>query len=179
MEERIDSNKLFMETAILFSKRSTCLRKQVGGVLVKDGRIVSTGYNGVPSGQEHCSKYFKDYFSNKKFPELHEENNELLDYDEEFQKWIKSKEFYDIHREFSIYELHCEQNIISRAGINGVNTKDTSLYITLSPCLSCATLLYSARINFIIYLEKYDRDDKGIKFLNNNNIPCLHYKEGD
>ena len=56
MNKRISREELFMEVAILFSKRATCVRGQVGAVLVRDNRIVSTGYNGTPSGMKHCSE---------------------------------------------------------------------------------------------------------------------------
>jgi dCMP deaminase len=139
---------IFMETAINFANRSTCTRIKVGAVLVKNDRIVSTGYNGVPKGMIHCEDYFKE--------------NEYTD---------------EKHREFSIkYELHAEQNLLAEALKNNINPEGGKVYLTLSPCGMCAKLLLATGIKEVYYLEEYDRDVSGIELLNSNNIICKKYK---
>lgn len=181
---RIPTDELFMNVAKLFSDRSTCSRKQVGGVLIKDGRIIATGWNGVPSGKKHCIDHFKAYFvEQNKFQLLRNlintSNKQLHVCDDliesKFLEWTKSGEFYDLHSKFSKNELHCEENIVSFSAKHGISTLNTSLYITLSPCISCAKLLYSAGISEVVYLEEYDRDIIGINFLNNNKISCRKF----
>jgi len=161
---RIKEDTLFIEITKLFSKRSTCIRKKVGCIIVKDGRIISTGYNGALSGNEHCSEYFSRYFLNDVFRK-----------EDKFEDWIKTEEFYNLHREFSIYENHAEINCIAYAAKNGMNINNSILYVTISPCLDCAKLIASSGIKSVIYLEEYDRDKKGIEYLNNNNIKCEQY----
>ena len=140
---------IFMETAKLFATRSTCKRVKVGAVLVKDGRIISTGYNGTPSGVIHCEDHFE-----------HNEYNSNL------------------HAEFSKkYELHAEQNVLAQALKNGVNIENSMLVQTLSPCSQCSKLILASGIKTVIYLEKYDRDVDGISFLLNNGVKCKQFDE--
>lgn len=140
---------IFMQTAVLFSRLSTCARLSVGGVLVKNERIVSTGYNGTPSGIIHC----KDYFLGVSYEELQEKHADFS------------------HR----YELHCEQNILMECLKNQVTTKGAVLYITISPCSYCAKLLIAADIKGVFYLDEYDRDITGIKLLEECGIFCKKY----
>jgi len=151
----------FLEIAKLMSEHSTCTRVQVGGVLVKAGRIISTGYNGVASKQLECKQFFK---------ELHNEMN----IDEKFEDFIKSKEFSDMHRDFSIHnELHAEQNIIGYAARNGVNTSDSTIYLTCSPCTQCAKLLIASGVVRVVYAEIYNRtSDDGLPLLKQCKIAC-------
>ena len=140
----------FMKTAIMFAEMSTCARKQVGGVLVKNNRIVSTGFNGSPKGLLHCT----DNFLGRE-----------IDLDSEE------------HRKFSDkYELHCEQNILIECIKNQILTEGTVLYLTLSPCSQCAKLIYAAGIKAVYYLEKYDRDTSGIDFLNEIGVFCSKFE---
>ena len=162
--KRIKPDELFIETAKLFSKRSTCLRKQVGCVIVKDGRIISTGYNGTMSNQQHCSEYFAKYFLQDEYRNA-----------DTFEQWINSEEFYNLHRDFSIFENHAEVNCIAFAVKNGININNSIAYVTLSPCLDCAKLIISSGIKKVIYLEKYDRDDRGINYLIKNDVECVQF----
>jgi len=134
-----------MDIAKNFAKQSTCISKQVGGILVKDGRIIYSGYNGVPCGKAHCNEIFSKNFDR-----------------EEHHQWS------------NINELHCEQNIISGCAKNGIITNDTDLYVTLSPCMYCAKLIVAAGIKKVIYLEKYDKSDS-ISFLIENNIQVIKW----
>ncbi len=121
-------HQYFMEIAILVSSRSTCLRRRVGAVLVKDKRILATGYNGPPSGLAHC-----------------EEVGCLRE-----RLGIPSGERHEICR-----GLHAEQNAIIQAALHGVSIKGAQLYSTTFPCIICSKMLINSGIREIFYREGY------------------------
>jgi len=118
----------FMEIARLVARRSTCLRRQVGAVVVKDKNILTTGYNGTPSGIAHCSEVGC----------LRQQLN------------VPSGERHELCR-----GLHAEQNAIIQAAKHGVNISGGTLYCTNSPCVICSKMLINAGIARIVYLEGY------------------------
>jgi dCMP deaminase len=118
----------FMDIADLVAKRSTCLRRQVGAVAVKDKRILATGYNGVPSGIPHCLDVGC----------LRE------------QEGIPSGERHELCR-----GIHAEQNVIIQAAYSGVAIQGASLYCTNLPCLICSKMLINAGIREIFYRQGY------------------------
>jgi dCMP deaminase len=128
VKSRPDWDTYFIEMAVLASKRSTCLRRQVGAVIVKDKRVLSTGYNGVPSGITHCSVTGC----------LREKLN------------VPSGERHELCR-----GLHAEQNAIIQAAYHGVSIKGSFIYCTNLPCIICAKMLINAGILRIYYLEGY------------------------
>jgi dCMP deaminase len=135
----------FMDIARLVAKRSTCLRRHVGAVLVKDKNILATGYNGVPTGIGHCS-----------------ESGCLRE-----QLRVPSGERHELCR-----GLHAEQNAIIQAAKHGVNINGSIIFCTTAPCIICAKMLINAGISRIVYLEGYpDRlsadmlKEAGIDFL--------------
>jgi len=84
---------------------------------------------------------------------------------------------YADHHKFSEKnEIHAEQNAIGFASRNGLSTKDSDLYISVSPCIYCAKLIWAAGIKNVYYIEEYDRSIEGIEFLNENNIKCKELK---
>lgn len=117
-----------MDIARLVARRSTCLRRQVGAVLVKEKNILATGYNGTPSGITHCA-----------------EVGCLRQ-----QLGVPSGERHELCR-----GLHAEQNAIIQAAKHGVNIAGSTLYCTNSPCSICSKMLINAGIDRIIYLEGY------------------------
>ena len=117
-----------MEIAGLVAKRSTCKRRQVGAILVKDKRILATGYNGAPPGLPHCTDIGC----------LRE------------QEQIPSGERHELCR-----GLHAEQNAIIQAAYHGVSIKDSVLYCTNLPCSICLKMIISAGITKIIYEKGY------------------------
>ena len=154
-------HKTFVNITKEISTHSTCCRKKLGAILVKDKRIISIGYNGVASGQQHCEDYFFNYFSNNNV-------NSLV-----FREWIKTKEFYKLHGEFSNEnEIHAETNCIGYAAKEGIKTEKCIMFVSLSPCMSCAKLIVAAGIKAVYYIEKYDRDPLGIDFLEKVGIEC-------
>lgn len=118
----------FMEIARLVARRSTCLRRQVGALLVKDKNILTTGYNGTPSGISHCG------------------DTVCL---REAQK-IPSGQRHELCR-----GLHAEQNAIIQAAKHGVNISGATLYCTNSPCVICSKMIINAGIEKVLYLEGY------------------------
>ena len=127
--DRPDWNQYFMEMAELAAKRSTCLRRKVGAVLVKDKRILSTGYNGAPKNLPHC-----------------EETGCLRE-----QKDVPSGQRHEICR-----GVHAEQNLIAQSAVHGVKTEGATVYCTNQPCSICTKLLINAGIKKIFYKNSYD-----------------------
>lgn len=161
-----NKHKLFIDMAALVSGQSTCCRLQVGAVLVKEGRVISIGFNGVPSGQAHCEDLFREEYE-----------REYKTAYPAFEDFIKSPHFKEVHGKFSNdNELHAEQNAILFAAKNGIQTAGADLYITLSPCINCAKVIITAGIKKVYYKELYDRSTEGVNFLTKNNIECVHLK---
>ena len=121
-------DEYFLEVAGLVAKRATCLRRQVGAVLVKDKKILSTGYNGAPSGLDHC---FDIGCIRQKLK-------------------IPSGERHELCR-----GLHAEQNVILQAALYGTSTRGSILYITNQPCAICAKMLINAGIKEVIIADGY------------------------
>ncbi len=121
-------DEYFMEIAHLVSKRSTCIRRQVGAVLAKDKNILATGYNGPPSGIAHCIDVGC----------LREKMG------------IPSGERHEICR-----GLHAEQNAIIQAAKHGTVIKGSVLYCTNLPCIICSKMIINAGITKIVYDDGY------------------------
>lgn len=113
----------------LVSRRSTCLRRSVGAVAVKNRRLLATGYNGAPAGLKHC-----------------EEAGCLRE-----DASIPSGTRHELCR-----GLHAEQNVIIQAAYHGISIKDATLYCTNKPCVICTKMIINAGINKIFYEEGYD-----------------------
>jgi len=127
-EDRPSWNTYFMDITRLVAKRSTCLRRAVGAVIVKDKRILSTGYNGAPVNITHCSEVGC----------LREKLN------------VPSGEKHELCR-----GIHAEQNAIIQAAFHGVSIKGATLYCTNLPCFICAKMIINAGIRNIYYVEGY------------------------
>jgi dCMP deaminase len=132
MNERISKDDYFMKIAEVVSLRSTCIKRKVGAVLVKDSHILSTGYNGAPSGFSHCTT------------------------DTCIRQNLKSGEKPELCR-----GIHAEVNCIIQAAIHGTSIMgETTLYSTHFPCMSCLKLLINAGIKRIVYLQGYNMENK-------------------
>ena len=130
----------YMKTAKLFAEHSTAIRKKVGAVIVKDNRIISIGYNGMPTGWNNICEYWSET------AQLESE-------------WKTKPEV-----------LHAESNAIAKLARSSESGNGASLFVTCSPCLDCAKLIYQSGIQEVFYNEKY-RNDDGIEFLTKCNIP--------
>jgi dCMP deaminase len=138
---RISEKEMFVEILGTMERRSTCARVQVAAVIVRNGRVISTGWNGVPAGQEHCCDKFSEQIKN-------------------------SEEFLELHRKFSEHnELHAEMNAITYAARIGIATEDADIYCSVSPCINCAKAIVAAGIKSVFYRDKYDRGLEGIELL--------------
>ncbi|KDR94806.1 dCMP deaminase [Peptoclostridium litorale DSM 5388] len=126
--ERPSWDEYFMEIAHVVKKRSTCLRRQVGAIIVRDKQILSTGYNGAPKGLKHCL----DIGCKRQ------------------QLGIKSGERHELCR-----AIHAEQNAIVQAAHNGISIKDSTIYCTTMPCVLCAKMIINAGINRIVFEGEY------------------------
>jgi dCMP deaminase len=122
-------DEYFMKIAEDVATRSTCIRRQVGAVIVKDKRILSTGYNGAPKGISHCTA--ETCIRNK------------LN--------IPSGEKHELCR-----GLHAEQNAIIQAAAHGLSINDASIYVTNQPCSICTKMLINCDIRSFFYRNPYN-----------------------
>ena len=136
----------FMDIATLVAKRSTCLRRSVGAIIVKDKRILSTGYNGAPSGVRHC-----------------EEVGCLLE-----TLGVESGKMHELCR-----GIHAEQNAIIQAAYHGVSLKGASVFCTNLPCSICAKMIINAGIRKIYYRSGY-ADELSQDMINEAKIELIH-----
>jgi len=136
-------NEYFMEIALLVRKRSTCLRRQIGCVIVNDKKVMATGYNGPPSGLRHCI----DIGCLR------------------VKMGIPSGERHELCR-----ALHAEQNAIIQAAIFGVNIRGSVVFCTHFPCSLCAKMLINVKASKIYYIEGYP-DELSKSLLSEANIP--------
>lgn len=121
-------DEYFMEIAEVVKTRSTCLRRQVGAIIVKDKQILSTGYNGAPTGLKHC-----------------EETGCIRE-----QLEVPSGERHELCR-----GLHAEQNAIIQASLHGVKIEGATIYVTTQPCVVCAKMIINSGIKKVVYRGDY------------------------
>jgi len=147
---RPDWNQYFMDIAELVKTRSTCLRRQVGAVIVKDKRILTTGYNGAPSGMRHCLELGGCLREQMKVP---------------------SGERHELCR-----ALHAEQNAIIQAAYHGISIQGATMYVTLQPCSLCAKMAVNAGIVKIVFKGSYP-DELSMAILEEAGIELVLYKD--
>jgi dCMP deaminase len=140
MSAKPSFDEIYMELAEKLALRSHCVKAQVGAVLTKDTRIVSLGYNGPPAGTHNCD-----------------------------QEWPEHGCPRDSKGSCSL-ALHAEQNAILYATRNNVSMQDATLYVTLSPCISCARVIFTTGIKKVFYRNSYAAfkglaTDEGVDFL--------------
>lgn len=148
--ERPAYDDIFMELAVNLAKRSHCVMRHVGAVLTKETRIISIGYNGPPAGTHNCD-----------------------------EEWPENGCARDRKGSCSL-AIHAEQNAILYAIKNNTKVEGSTLYITLSPCLACARIIFSAGIRKVIYLKSYAKykglaTDEGLAFLEEFGVETEQY----
>ena len=151
MTKKPSFDEIFMDLAQSLALRSHCTRAQVGCVLTKDTRIISIGYNGPPSGTHNCDEDFKEAGGCPK----------------------------DSKGSCSL-ALLAEQNAILYASKNGAGIEGSTIYVTLSPCISCARIIYSMKIKKVIFLNSYAAykglpTDEGVEFLRKFGVEVVQY----
>jgi len=146
--EEISWDEYFMQIAYLVAQRSKCLRRKVGAVIVKDRRILSTGYNGPPKGFPHCSEIgcIRDALN------------------------MASGSRHEL-----CWGLHAEQNAIIQAAVFGVSIKGATMYVTNYPCIICAKMIVNAEISELVYAEGYPDPASEIIF-KKSNVQVRKYK---
>ena len=146
-----------MKTAETFAECSTAKRLHVGAIVVKEDRIISIGYNGMPSGWDNDCEY-KDYMSDAGGWLSPEEIYEQWPFEEESDTWKK----YKLKTKPEV--LHAETNAIAKLAKSNESGLGATMFITHAPCLDCAKLIHQSGISSVLYRNTY-RSDDGISFL--------------
>ena len=136
------SDANFINIATEIASASSCVSKQVGAVIVKDGRILSTGYNGTPPGFTNCCDYWNG------------------EYTDEHHEWSKT------------YEIHAEMNAIIWAAREGISIEGATIYVTLEPCSECSKNVIASGIQRIVYAKEYEHTHSAVisKFIKDNGV---------
>jgi len=142
---RMSQNEIFFGMVKLLEQRSTCLRRNVGAVLVRDGIVLSTGYNGSPNDFEHCEECLRKV------------------------EGIPSGTRLEFCR-----AVHAEQNALIQCAIKQTDPRGSTLFCTASPCVTCAKLLIQAGVQQIYYLVYYP-DKLAIEMIKYANIGLFKY----
>lgn len=145
IDKRPDWDEYFMRIAEVVASRSNCSRRQVAAVIVKDQRIISTGYNGTPRGVKNCFE--------GGCPRAQSNSTSGNDLGNGICN-------------------HAEENAIVQAAYHGISVKDSTLYCTLSPCLLCAKMIINAGISEVVYETEYSFTPQTAQLLNSVNIIC-------
>jgi len=148
MNSRPSWDAYFMQIAHLVKTRATCPRRQVGAVIVRDKRILSTGYNGAPRGLSHC-------------PEGGPEND-----------WPAGC----MRAGHCIRSLHAEQNALLQAAMIGIPCEGSTTYVTRQPCNMCAKMVINAGIERVIYEGEYP-DEFSLELFRESQLEVLRYTE--
>lgn len=148
MTERPTYDEYFMSMAFLAATRSTCLRRKVGAVLVKNKHVLATGYNGPPKDMKHC-----------------DETGCLRE-----ELGIPSGERHEICR-----GLHAEQNAIIQAAVFGISIDESVIYVTDTPCVVCAKMLINSGVKEIIYGGDYP-DDLARQMIDESNLSIRQFE---
>ncbi|MFM7053622.1 MAG: deoxycytidylate deaminase [Bacteroidota bacterium] len=144
-------DEIYMELAQKLAKRSHCVKISVGAVLTKDTRIISLGYNGPPAGTHNCD-----------------------------QEWPETGCARDRKGGCSL-AIHAEENAILYAAKNNLQIDGATLYVTLSPCLACARVIFTTGIRKVVYLNSYAAYkgidvDEGVEFLRRFNVEVVKFQ---
>ena len=149
MDTRPTLDEYFMNIAKVVATRSTCLRNYVGAVIVRDKRIVSTGYNGAPRNLAHCLDIgcIRD------------------------QENIESGTMHEVCR-----AVHAEQNAIIQAALHGVSTKGATIYCTHQPCVLCAKMIINANIVRVVFTQAYP-DSRALEFFEEAGVEVVRMEQ--
>ena len=170
---KLKFKQAYMDTAKRFAELSPSQRLHVGAIVVKDDRIISIGYNGMPVGWDNECEY-KDYMSI--------DAGGWLSPDEIFERWPFTEEVTKVAETGEVYKynaryrlvtkdevLHAESNAIAKLARSNESGLGATLFVTHSPCIHCAKLIHQSGISRVFYGENY-RDDAGLTFLAKSGI---------
>ncbi|MCK4459653.1 MAG: cytidine/deoxycytidylate deaminase family protein [Methanosarcinales archaeon] len=149
MDTRPTLDEYFMNIAEVVATRSTCLRNNVGAVIVRDKRIISTGYNGAPRNLEHCLDIgcIRD------------------------QENIESGTMHEVCR-----AVHAEQNAIIQAALHAVSTRGATIYCTHQPCVLCAKMIINANIVRVVFTQAYP-DSRALEFFEEAGVEVVRMEQ--
>ena len=159
----------YMKTAKVFAELSHARRLHVGAIVVKDDRIISIGYNGMPAGWDNnCEDIVYDtgaggWISPEEFQAMYPYTEYDEDADEEYRYGLKTKPEV----------LHAESNAIAKLARSNNSGLGADLFVTHSPCLDCAKLIYQSGIRRVYFNENY-RNDAGINFLQKSGVEVIN-----
>lgn len=162
----------YMQVAELTGKLSYAVRRQVGAVIVKDNRILSYGYNGMPTGWDNECEY-KEYMNAAKAGFMPEEDiKEKFPY-AEFDPEVGANRRYRLVTKDEV--LHAESNAIAKVSGSTESSEDATLFITTAPCIHCAKMIFQSGIRSVYYRDSY-RDSSGIDFLEKGGVNIVKYE---
>ena len=149
--------EMFMTIAETVAKQSYAKRLQVGAIVVKDDRVISIGYNGMPAGWDNCceEKVYADEtnYESQDWEFVEEDSGLMLKYNTVTKEEV----------------IHAEANAVAKLAKSSESGNDAAMFITHAPCIQCAKIIYGAGIKDVFYRYKY-KDEKGLEFLNKCNI---------
>ena len=148
--ERPDWDTYFMDIAHVVKTRGNCMRRQVAAVIVKDKRIVSTGYNGTPRGVKNCFEGGCPRCASD----------------------VASGEALD-----DCICSHAEENAITQAAYHGIALQGANIYVTISPCLTCAKMIINSGITEVIYENEYEFNEQTRALLKEAGVACRQYRK--
>jgi dCMP deaminase len=169
----------YMKTAEVFAELSHARRLHVGAIVVKDDRIISIGYNGMPAGWDNnCED--KEYMSR--------DAGGWLDPEEIYERWpfeetivvANDNESFETEVRYKLKTkpevLHAETNAIAKLAKSNESGAGATMFITHAPCLDCAKLIYQSGINSVLYRDSY-RSTEGVEFLNKSGVEVKQIEE--
>ena len=161
---RISRDEMFTQITQVVAQRSTCHRFKVGALIVREGRIITMGYNGPVAGRPEC----------KKIPTMEELVTDPIYRDRSMAEITQELENHPLLCEGPgcTRSLHAETNAIAFAAKAGVSVDGCTLYCSLSPCINCAKVIVNSGIKEVKFLEKY-RNEDGIRFLQESGITVV------
>jgi len=154
----------YMDVAERTSKLSSAIRRQVGAVIVKDNRILSYGYNGMPTGWDNTCE-------NKEYMPGDQRDGQLYPH-EEYDKEVESNRRYRLITKDEV--LHAESNAIAKVSGSTESSEDATLFVTTAPCIHCAKMIFQSGIKSVFYRDTY-RDEAGIEFLEKGGVSVTRY----
>jgi len=158
--------KFYMDVAARVSDLSHAQRLKVGAIVVKDDRIISIGYNGMPAGWDNFCEHME-------FMPVNDADARLDDYPFQGTFWING---HSVDRRYRLKTkpevLHAETNAIAKLAKSNDSGDGADLFVTHSPCLDCAKLIYQSGIRRLYFKSQY-RDDSGVEFLKKSGIDVV------
>jgi dCMP deaminase len=147
--KRPDWDEYFMDIAHVVARRGNCCRRQVAAVIVRDRRIISTGYNGTPRGIANCDEGGCER-CNSDTPSGHSLGDCVC--------------------------CHAEENAIVQAAYHGIPVKDGTLYCTISPCLMCTKMMINAGLSEVVYEHEYHFNEQAKALFKEAGVACRQFK---